>query len=105
MQFAHRHKEPADAPFPVMFRFGTLLLACVLLALNGGHSLSQAVASLCQIFGLCGLAFYFCLELAADKRVRQETETDVNHREKRLSRRLYAETTMAKIIENERLRS
>ena len=100
-----RNSESADAPFQVTLRFGTFLLACVLWAFQFRHDLPQMVANLCQLFGLCGLAFYFCLELAANQQAQQEVQPVVNFGDHRLSLRLHAETKMARIIKNERLRS
>jgi hypothetical protein len=105
MQLALYQEKSAHAPGQVTLRFGTLLLACVLLSLNWGRSLSQDVANMCQVFGVCGLAFYFSLELVADQRAKQEMNTNTNTNfhlgDQRLSQRLLAEHMMAQIAERE----
>lgn len=50
------------------FRFLIIVLACVLLGLGWGNSLDPSMAGICKMFGLCGLAFYFCLVLVAYQR-------------------------------------
>lgn len=47
------------------FRFTIIILACVLFGLGWGNSLDATMAGICKMFGLCGFAFYFCLELVA----------------------------------------
>lgn len=112
MTVIHPAHGKARAPEQVVLRFGTFLLACVLLALHWGRSLSQELADICQLIGLCGLAFYFALEAVADQRARQEQQKEQQDTnadgfmlgDQRLSRRLSAEKKMASIIEKERLR-
>ena len=103
MQLTLCHENSAYDPGQVMLRFGTLLLACVLLALNWGRSLSPDVANMCQLFGICGLAFYFSLEMVADQRAKQEMNTNTNFLlgDHRLSQRLLGEHMMAQIAERE----
>jgi hypothetical protein len=103
MQLRLDSEKSAHAPGQVTLRFGSLLLACLLLALNGGRSLSSDVANMCQFFGICGLAFYFSLELAAGQRAKQEMDTTTYFRlgDHRLSQRLRAEHLMAQIAERE----
>ena len=47
------------------FRFTIVILACILFGLGWGNSLDTDIAGVCKMFGLCGFAFYFCLELVA----------------------------------------
>jgi len=47
------------------FRFTIIVLAGILFGLGWGNSLDTNVAGICKMFGLCGFAFYFCLELVA----------------------------------------
>lgn len=104
MPLSNSHSESAGAVRNVMFRFISLLLSCVLLALNMGRSLSHEVANLCQLFGLCGMAFYFCLELVADQRARNELKAKTNIRagDQRLANRLQTEQAMAVLVASER---
>lgn len=104
MQLALFHEESPDAVWPVTLRFGSLLLACVLLALHWGRSLSEEVADLCELFGICGLAFYFALELVADQRARaaSKKQRTIGLGDSRLEFRLQAEHKMARIVEHER---
>ena len=104
MEHSVKHKESTDAPFQVTLRFGTFLLACLLWEFQGVHDLPPEVASLCQLFGLCGMAFYFCLEQSVNQLLRQRPEPSVNIGDLRLSFRLRAETNMARIIQRERSR-
>lgn len=53
-----------------VFRFFIVILACALLGLGWGNSLDGTTAGICKMFGLCGLAFYLCLELVAYHRNR-----------------------------------
>lgn len=48
-----------------VFRFGIVIVACLLFGLGWGQSLTPQMALNCKMFALCGLAFYFCLELVA----------------------------------------
>ena len=90
--------EPADnLPWSVTLRFGNVLLACVLLALSAGASLTPQIANLCSLFGLCGMAFYFCLELAAEYRAGRCLRATASSAEQRLACRLRAETNTAKL--------
>jgi DNA-binding response OmpR family regulator len=50
------------------FRFSIVVLACVLFGMGWGNSLNSSMAGVCKMFGLCGFAFYFCLELVAYNR-------------------------------------
>lgn len=95
-------QESARSPQQILLRLATFLLACVLLALHWGHSLSQEVADLCRFVGLNGLAFYFALELVADQRARkeqQDTKMSFVLGDQRLSHRLREEKRMATIVE------
>ncbi len=47
------------------FRFTIMILAGILFGLGWGNSLDSDIAGVCKMFGLCGFAFYFCLELVA----------------------------------------
>lgn len=47
------------------FRFMIIILACILFGMGWGNSLDPTMAGICRMFGLCGFAFYFCLELVA----------------------------------------
>lgn len=108
MPMALSQQESARAPMQVMLRFGTFLLACVLLALYWGRSLPHGVAEMCQLFGLCGLAFYFVLEAVADQRARKEecdSDTPYCWADQRLSQRIRAEDKMACIVKGERVTS
>ena len=98
----HQNKEFADSPFQVTLRFGTFLLACVLWMFQFRHGLPQAVASVCQLFSLCGMAFYFSLELVASQRALQAVKPNFNLGDRRLSFRIRAETKMASLVERER---
>ena len=90
--------EPADnLPWSVTLRFGNVLLACVLLALSAGASLTPQIAKLCYLFGLSGMAFYFCLELAAEHRAGKWLRANASSAEQRLARRLSAENSTAKL--------
>ncbi len=51
-----------------VFRFSIMILATVLLSLGWGSSIDSSTAAVCRLFGLCGLAFYFCLEFVAYSR-------------------------------------
>jgi CheY-like chemotaxis protein len=57
-----------------IFRFGIMALACILLSLGWGHSLDGPTAGICKMFGLCGLAFFFCLELVAYQRAQSRAK-------------------------------
>ena len=58
-----------ESPFRVeAFRFAIIVLACILIGLGWGNSLDHNIAGICKMFGLCGFAFYFCLELVAYQR-------------------------------------
>ena len=84
--------EPADnLPWSVTLRFGNVLLACVLLALSAGASLTPQITNLCYLFGLSGMAFYFCLELAAEHRAGRSLRANASSAEHRLACRLRAE--------------
>jgi CheY-like chemotaxis protein len=48
-----------------VFRFAIVILACLLLGMGWGTSLTSELAGVCAMFGKCGLAFFFCLELVA----------------------------------------
>jgi DNA-binding response OmpR family regulator len=47
------------------FRFCILTTACILLGLSMGNSQNEHWSSICSMFGLSGLASFFCLELVA----------------------------------------
>lgn len=90
--------EPADnLPWSVTLRFGNVLLACVLLALSAGASMTPQIANLCYLFGLSGMAFYFCLELVAEHRAGKCLRTNASSAEHRLSCRLRAENHAARL--------
>jgi CheY-like chemotaxis protein len=57
-----------------MFRLGIMVLACILFSLGWGHSLDGPTAGICKMFGLCGLAFFFCLELVAYQRAQSRAK-------------------------------
>jgi DNA-binding response OmpR family regulator len=68
------------------FRFGIIILACILFGLGWGHSLTPQVAGVCQMIGLCGLGFYFCLDLVSYYRDQSRTALIRYSAERRLSR-------------------
>ncbi|MBC7815837.1 MAG: hypothetical protein IAG10_02940 [Planctomycetaceae bacterium] len=90
-----RNNAADNLPWPVTMRFGNVLLSCVLLALSAGHSLPPHIAGLCYLFGLSGLAFYFCLELVANRRSQQRSQAASAVAAERLTRRLRAEKAVA----------
>lgn len=79
------------------FRFGIIVLACILFGLGWGHSLTPQMAGVCMMFGLCGLAFYFSLELVAYYRDQNRATLLRYYAEQRLSkeRSLRTESTKA----------
>ena len=98
--------ESDDSACNVMLRFGSMLLTCVLLALNWGANLPPEIASLCQTFGMCGMAFYFSLELVADQRARQaraNRKVNPGSGDQRLSEWIRAEEMAAQFTANERM--
>jgi len=101
MNLKTRTATKDDLPFAVTLRFGALLLACVLLALSGGHSLTTNIANVCYLFGLSGLAFYFCLEFTANQRIQSQANAARNSAEQRLSRRMRIETKAALLHQQE----
>jgi len=56
------------------FRFCIIVLACILFGLGWGNSLDASMAGVCKMFGLCGFAFYFCLELVAYHRIQHRAK-------------------------------
>ena len=68
-----------------VFRFGIVLLACILFGLGWGNSLAPSVAGDCRMFALCGLAFYFCLQLVAYHRDQSRATLSKYAAERRLS--------------------
>lgn len=63
-----------ESPFRIeAFRFTIIVLACILFGLGWGNSLDPNIAGICKMFGLCGFAFYFCLELVAYQRNQYRT--------------------------------
>ncbi len=97
MNLSPRNDSVDHLPWSVMLRFGTVLLACVLLAMSAGASLTLPIANLCYLFGLSGMAFYFCLELAADYRAGSCQRANSSSAEQRLTRRVRAENSTAKL--------
>lgn len=71
-----------------MFRFGIMILACMLLSLGWGRSLDGPTAGICKMFGLCGLAFFFCLELVAYHRAESRRKVLRYSIEQRLAQQL-----------------
>jgi CheY-like chemotaxis protein len=66
-----------------IFRLSIMVLACILFSLGWGHSLNGPTAGICKMFGLCGLAFFFCLELVAYQRAQARAKVlrcSVEHR-------------------------
>lgn len=92
-----RNDSADHLPWSVTLRFGSVLLACVLLAMSVGATLTPQIANLCYLFGLNGIAFYFCLELAADYRTKKWRNDSSRFAEHRLSRRLDAESRAAQL--------
>ena len=97
MNLSPRNESADNLPWSVTLRFGNVLLACVLLALSAGESLTPQTANLCYLFGLSGMAFYFSLELAADYRAGKCLSENASSAERRLACRLHAETNTAKL--------
>ena len=81
------------------FRFAIVILACILFGLGWGHSLTPQMAGICKMFGLCGLAFYFSLELVAYYRDQNRATLSRYSAEQRLlkERSLHAESTQAPV--------
>jgi DNA-binding response OmpR family regulator len=73
-----------------LFRFSIVILACALLGLGWGNSLDGTTAGICKMFGLCGLAFYLCLELVAYHRDRNRSRLLQWSAERRLGEQLEA---------------
>ncbi|MFM9964612.1 MAG: hypothetical protein ACKV2Q_25695 [Planctomycetaceae bacterium] len=92
-----RHDSADHLPWSVTLRFGSVLLGCVLLAMSAGATLTPQIAKLCYLFGLNGIAFYFCLELAADYRTKHWMDANSRFAEQRLAHRLHAENRVAQI--------
>lgn len=97
MKLSPRNDSADHLPWSVTLRFGSVLLACVLLAMSAGASLTPQISKLCYLFGLNGIAFYFCLELAADYRTKRWMSDSSRFAEQRLARRLHAEHRAAQI--------
>ncbi len=71
-------------PWTVIFRFNTMILATVLVVMSYSSSLPPNIARLCHLFGFCGWAFYFCLELVADQRAQRRAVASRKNAERRL---------------------
>lgn len=95
MSVSSRSDGSDSLSWSVIMRFGTVLMACVLLAASAGQSLTVNMANVCYSFGMLGLASYFCLELVADQRERQQAKRCSHDAERRLSCRLRGEQRMA----------
>ena len=97
MNLSPRNEATDNLPWSVTLRFGTVLLACVLLAMSAGASLTSQIANLCYLFGLSGMGFYFCLELVAEHRAGKWLRANSSSAEHRLTRRLHAENSSSKL--------
>lgn len=95
MSVSSRSDESNSLSWSVTMRFGTVLMACVLLAASAGQSLTVDMANVCYSFGMLGLTSYFCLELVADQRGRRQVTRCSHDAERQLSRRLKREQRMA----------
>lgn len=74
-----------------VFRFTIMLLATILLSLGVGSAIEPGVARTCKMFGLCGLAFYFCLEFVAYHRAQQRTSLMRCSAERRLAKQIWSQ--------------
>lgn len=72
------------------FRLGIVMLAAISLSLGWGNALDPGIAGICRMYGLCGLAFYFCLEYVAYGRDRQRAALMQWAAERRLAEQLEA---------------
>lgn len=81
------------------FRFSIIILACILFGMGWGNSLDASMAGVCKMFGLCGFAFYFCLELVAYHRTQHRAKLLQWSAERRLAEQteFHAETPLARI--------
>lgn len=73
------------------FRFTIIILACILFGMGWGNSLDATMAGICRMFGLCGFAFYFCLELVAYHRDQNRSRVLRWSAERRLEEQLDAD--------------
>ena len=87
MPGSSRNEASGNLPWSVTMRFGTVMVACVLLALSGGQSLTPRVALLCYLSGLVGMACYFCSELVADQHSCKQAAESCQANADRLARR------------------
>lgn len=96
-----------------IFRFTIVLLACIVFSLGWGSLLAPNIAGVCRMFGLCGLAFYFALELVAYYRIQHRARLFRCSAERRLAnqsevRREFADATdlsdrLARAVSHSRL--
>ena len=70
-------------------------LACVLLAMSAGQSLTAQMAQHCYLCGLSGMAFYFSLEYVAQQRAQAQAKAASRSAERRLARGLQTENAAA----------
>ncbi len=97
MNVSPQNELGENVPWSVTLRFGNVLLACVLLALSAGASLTPQITKLCYLFGLSGMAFYFGLELVVEYRAGRCLRATASSAEPRLSCPLRAESSTTKL--------
>lgn len=90
-----QHESGENVTWQAAFRFSIVIMAAALLGMSYGRSLTPDIASLCYVFGLNGLAFYFSLELVADQRAHRQATLLQRSAERKLSRRVWGDAKTA----------
>ena len=74
-----------------MMRFSMVVLSSLLFGMYCGQSVPPEIGELCRLFALSGMAFYFSLEMVADRRTHRRVLVAQYLAERKLTRQLHCE--------------
>lgn len=104
MKLSNRLNGTENITWQAAMRFSMVVLSALLFGMHFGQSLPPEFGELCRTWALCGLVFYFSLELVADQRAQRRTLVWQRTAERTLASRLYREDRMAEFNEGDKPR-
>ncbi len=87
--------DTENMTWQAMMRFSMVVLSSLLFGMYCGQSVPPEIGELCRLFALSGMAFYFSLEMVADRRLHRRVLISQYLAERKLMRKLHCEDKLA----------
>lgn len=95
MKISNWINDTENMTWQAMMRFSMVVMSSLLFGMYCGQSVPPEIGELCRLFALSGMAFYFSLEMVADRRIHRRVLVLQSVAERKLTRQLHCEDKLA----------